>query len=449
MQSIPYESLTKTFQDSIEIALKFDIRYIWIDSLCIVQDDHMDWEEQAGQMAAIYENCLFVIAATASSDGNGGCFKTVPSEFSSSFESTGSNGRGDVRTLCARKVIQHPDAMIHAPLGYKIEAPLIDRAWCFQENLLGPRILHFSATELFWECNAILTCQCGQIDAERYLQKSQPTLSSSRDQDAFLLHEWRSIVEAYSLRDLSYESDRLPALSGVAKQIQRRFSPASAVHNRYLAGLWERDLLSDLTYVVGDQAIPRRRSPGHSYRAPSWSWASAQNSVSFGLQFELDPNQETATVLHARCMPAGADSTGAVSGGLLRIAGPLIEVKLEYNPTEDPNPVEIRYYITHQTSNAYRPIINNDHLFVEPGEFHIDPGETIQCLWLGFQRWKRFGTSGTSMARLPREHFTALLLRSSRVTAGTYERIGIFNSSEIHSGEGWFADAPWTEITMV
>ena len=435
-EAIPCSTLSKTFRDSIDIALKFSIRYIWIDSLCIVQDDSLDWQEQGSQMAAIYENCLFVIAATASTDGRGGCFREIPAEYAKPFEAESSNAQGERFATSARKSIQHPDPLIQAYDGYKIGAPLIDRAWVFQENILGLRILHFTATELVWECNGVLACECGSIKSDRYSRKSQPISSQSIENDVSPFKEWYKTVEAYSTRALTYESDKLPALSGIAQRTQRLFSsPLPNISNRYLAGLWERDLLNGLTW----RSFPESRSQVlEQCGIPSWSWASVQRPVSRNGEHEIDPDQPTARISHVTCTPTGVDPTGDVLDGELVMVGPLIEVTLEYDPEQNPDPIEISYYVTNKACNDNRVIIYPDHLFSEPGSLHILAGETIFCLWLGSTRMQRSTTSSCMERKLPREFFQTLLLRPSLARPGAFQRIGYFDSSEAHSGEGWF-----------
>ncbi|KAI0159720.1 heterokaryon incompatibility protein-domain-containing protein [Xylariaceae sp. FL1272] len=79
-KNIPWRELSKTFQDAVDICQKLQIDYIWIDSLCIIQDDDKDWREQSVQMADIFENAHLTIAATKSPDGNGGCYAVVDLE---------------------------------------------------------------------------------------------------------------------------------------------------------------------------------------------------------------------------------------------------------------------------------------------------------------------------------------------------------------------------------
>jgi hypothetical protein len=74
MRGIPVQSMPQTFKDAVKITRKFGIRYLWIDALCILQDSKSDWEVQATEMAAIYRNSVFTIAADNATDSSGGCF---------------------------------------------------------------------------------------------------------------------------------------------------------------------------------------------------------------------------------------------------------------------------------------------------------------------------------------------------------------------------------------
>ena len=82
--------MTKTSQDAITLTRQLNIQYIWIDSLCVIQDDESDWPTEATKMAGIYANTELVISAASSSDGTGGLFNTrKPVEVIASEESEG------------------------------------------------------------------------------------------------------------------------------------------------------------------------------------------------------------------------------------------------------------------------------------------------------------------------------------------------------------------------
>lgn len=76
-QNIAIKELPKTFQDAIEITRGLGVHYLWIDSLCIIQDSEADWERESSKMASIYKNAYLTVAASRSSDGSGGCFSTL------------------------------------------------------------------------------------------------------------------------------------------------------------------------------------------------------------------------------------------------------------------------------------------------------------------------------------------------------------------------------------
>ncbi|KAH8900567.1 HET-domain-containing protein, partial [Thozetella sp. PMI_491] len=220
---VPFQNLSPTFQHSVQLTRALGIRHLWIDSLCIVQDDPADWEAEAAKMAAIYTNAILVLSASAASDGEGGFINHS---------------------------IQSPPRMRQRSL------PLFDRAWAYQERLLATRILHFATGEMVWECKEVMACECRL----RWTQKKKV------EDDA-----WHLIVTNYSKRLLTFDTDRLPALSGLAKAFSE-----SASGGTYLAGLWSTSLLDDLTWCNTNRQESKYPS---TYLAPSWSWVSVAGCV--------------------------------------------------------------------------------------------------------------------------------------------------------------------------
>ncbi len=134
---------------------------------------------------------------------------------------------------------------------HKDVAPLLPRAWVYQERNLAPRSLHIHSSEMIWICNAAQRCECAALDTNPIggdgwsATKAQIAMVGEA-KDLKALHGlWRTIVEDVSILDLSFESDRLPALSGLATRFAEYFPRGE----RYLAGLWEGDLLRD--FAVG------------------------------------------------------------------------------------------------------------------------------------------------------------------------------------------------------
>ncbi|PVH68832.1 HET-domain-containing protein, partial [Cadophora sp. DSE1049] len=227
---IPSNILPVLFQEIISITRALGLRYLWIDSLCILQDDVHDWERESGHMAAVYEGSWLTIAATF-----------APSPRQTLFDPRLAHVR--FRNIRGVKPSLIP----------RWDVPLMTRAWAFQERLLSPRILHFHAEELVWECRAGLHKPNATIDDIGYV--------------------WLDLVSEFSRLDLTKDSDRLPALSGIASTM------SDGVMGPYVAGLWRNDVARCLMFertreniavTKGVNFLEKQCGPSR----PSWSWAS-------------------------------------------------------------------------------------------------------------------------------------------------------------------------------
>ncbi|EON64499.1 hypothetical protein W97_03731 [Coniosporium apollinis CBS 100218] len=156
-----WHSLPQTFEDAITVTRNLGVKYIWIDSLCVVQDDPEDWATESAKMEAVYGNLYLTIAATASADACGGLFrKTVaPIRLAAHM--------GEIRiTVFVREMIAHSSYQKYdKPYPeYTASLPLLSRSWVLQEFYLPARVIHFADFEVVWECNekggavAILVC---------------------------------------------------------------------------------------------------------------------------------------------------------------------------------------------------------------------------------------------------------------------------------------------------
>lgn len=146
------------------------------------------------------------------------------------------------------------------------EGPLAKRAWTLQERFLSPRILHFTNSQLIWECDHALLSEDNLAHDRwaRLLPLSLPNLMTP----SRLMNFWyENVVESYCGRQLSDGSDKFVALSALAKVIQ------SLCDDEYLAGLWRGSLIQGLLWT--------RRGRGKKTRRPSWSWSSQDSSVRY------------------------------------------------------------------------------------------------------------------------------------------------------------------------
>jgi hypothetical protein len=305
---IPWSALPKTFQDAATFTRKLGIRYLWIDSLCIIQGDEDDLAKQLPQMPAIYENAYVTLAATFSGSSGGGCFSKAGPEFQAQCLDILDRSTGTAHRVSLRRHLPHwPTSGPGYSPSLESDSILLTRAWVLQERLLSARVLHFGRHELLWECRDSVTCECGflaglntnSIDKIRHHRSLAAGALSRRQHTA----KWHDLVSAYSTLKLTQGADKLPALSGLASQLNR------AVGDGYVAGLWRSSLIDDMlweTQVL--DPLPRPKE----WRAPSWSWASVDGTVTYTKVEAMMADQEARPYVHITdidIVPAKGDVT--------------------------------------------------------------------------------------------------------------------------------------------
>ena len=140
---IPFDELPLTFQDAVTTTRKLNIPYLWIDSLCIIQNSPSDWEKEAGRMAKVYAGSVCTLSALGSKDSNGGFFRVAEKKKDFGFQYD--------LTLGSQRIRLFPSD----PNNWMWDGPLMHRAWTLQERELSKRILHFSPEGLLWECKTL------------------------------------------------------------------------------------------------------------------------------------------------------------------------------------------------------------------------------------------------------------------------------------------------------
>lgn len=319
--NIRFDSLPPLFQDAVIITRQLGIRYLWVDSLCIIQDSKRDWETESAKMGGIYENSYVTISATNCGDGSARCLVDRRKAIKIDYENT----TGKEFALRARRVLaHHPDLKEGEPA--KPIGPLTSRAWALQEHVLSTRVLHYTATELLFECKTSYRCECMP------LRKTYPTTPSlipkalakkSGNADA-LWDAWQRVVEQYSLRDLTVPNDKLPAISGIASNIKE------ATQSKYLAGLWEGNIASDLLWSASTKLSVNDACALETYRAPSFSWASLNVPVTYYApdadeRASFSPNIE---LISSSVSLKGLNLLGSVSNASLEFRGQCLSALL-------------------------------------------------------------------------------------------------------------------------
>ncbi|KAF1960007.1 HET-domain-containing protein [Byssothecium circinans] len=316
--NIDFDLLPPLFQDAVIIVRQLGLRYIWIDSLCIIQDSVRDWETESAKMGGIYENSYVTISATSSGDGTARCLRDRRKGIILNYQNT----TGKELAARARKVEDHHPAVSEAepakPLGR-----LATRAWALQEHVLSTRVLHYTDTELLFECKTSYRCECAPA------RKTYPTtpalipkaIAKSVRNHRAIWDAWHRIVEQYSQRDLTVPADKLPAISGIASKIRK------ATGSAYIAGIWEDNLSPDLLWSTSLTTMPDAHYLAlQKYRAPSFSWASLNTPIAYD-SFDDDDHEiftPTVSLVSSFTTATGLNPLGAVSDSRITLRAPAI-----------------------------------------------------------------------------------------------------------------------------
>jgi hypothetical protein len=235
--------------------LNLNISYIWIDCLCIVQDDAEEWALEAPKMGSVYNGSIVTIAATLSTSGHDGLFSTQSSSVLPHnpdreiiLEGRLTSGSSSILRITRPNVFETETAAWNDQI---VKAPPMRRAWVCQERMSSPRIIHYTSAQLFWECehctlsedNTIVSSRGLAMDAgPRLLLLSLYRSNVSEEWDiapkeySWLhpLNQWYSdfIGDQYSRCSLTFQEDKLIAVSGLAKLIHDKTSIP------YFAGHW-------------------------------------------------------------------------------------------------------------------------------------------------------------------------------------------------------------------
>ena len=303
--NIPWNILTKTFQEAVITASRLGVRYLWIDALCIVQDDLDDWRYEAAQMANIYSNSFLNISADASTNGNEGVFRDRSIDMVQSFYvQSAESSTPESGYVCFLDRYEH-----------LCETPLSSRAWAVQERVLAPRVVHFGADQVRWACSQLIAYEGLPVSLNvSRSRRGELDYRKSADTIAELYELWDRVASQYAEAQLTIASDRCVAISGLARSFCHRLGLQSS---DYLSGMWRSRLIHQLMWG----AVPfTERLPDTT--TPSWSWLSKQGGIMTREPHAMARLEPVTQILEARTFPLH-DAFGPVSHGYVTLQGPL------------------------------------------------------------------------------------------------------------------------------
>jgi hypothetical protein len=267
-------TLPKTFTDAIVVCQHLGIRFLWIDSICIIQNDKSDWQTQSARMGDIYSNAALTISAATGEDSHSGLF----------FD------RDPRKTYPCTLTLQYPDedgvirkrAFLTCQDQYWPKTAHLDtRGWTFQEKYLSPRTLHFYETEMSWACASSIASEglpmglqpmTNKSDFDKYIKVDINGSLPTQIDMVQRYHWWYQTIEIYSHRNFTFESDRLMALAGLASAFQHS-------EDEFLYGLWKSDLVHGLAWRFDGQHKEIAAEASSTSPIPTWSWASRPGSI--------------------------------------------------------------------------------------------------------------------------------------------------------------------------
>ncbi|KAK8123642.1 hypothetical protein PG999_003560 [Apiospora kogelbergensis] len=426
---IPMGRLPRKYIDAIQAAQQLGVQYLWIDSLCIIQDDKKDWERESAQMHRVYRHGFCNLsAASARSDDEGLFYDRDAVWLKPHVVIPGNN-------MKSLQITQYDcDSKWFVSLDNE---PLYGRGWVCQERRLSTRNISYARHLVYFECASEMSSEisggpAGGVQGQtiRNKRKEEPlfSLRSLGISESRASHDaWRRIVENYSACELTVPTDKLAAIAGVARVFHE------TIGSTYVAGMWTDNLLQALAWERSMPSLRRFPRPRYSeYIAPSWSWMSFHGPVGY---FPTEDSQHAyADCEEVRTVPYGIDPFGRVRSGTLRLrcyAIPLVLAKRDkfgnsHYSRESAVLTAVGKYIPRSSPDIVAECwLNDDPMEESPREEYgtAAAGPRYYAVPL-------FSELGSVTSRTP-----FLLLEPRTPIWGLYRRVGVGNLHVVRPGE--------------
>lgn len=459
----PMTVLRKIFQHALLAAQNIGIPYVWIDSLCIIQDGDggADWRHESVLMAEVYSNSRCNLSADWGDDYNGLFFERDPpfdKPFSTNLRFKWSNHpwQGD-GVLSETRTSQYdvPSYIMYVDSFTEdvMEAPLNRRGWVVQERMLAPRVLHFSPSQVSWECGQRLSSEriplnttgtamskaSGQLLDELHFHGQRNRMERLKLHEPLDAVNWTRVVAYYSSCGLTKVDDKLVAIAGIAKKLR------PVVKDRYVAGLWEKSLPTSLLWYRSGRNDSC--GPSTQYFAPTFSWAASDGEIQLVDEGDFPDSRIMVSAVFIKhrmqSPPPIKEARASFDDEILSddVFGPLMSPEVEVRmrgilrscsrvPPLPDTQLELTYVIP--TTGVEDPGIqarleSGTHLAVKDDRADRDndpsPDSTIYYFTI-LERSIVLPAPDELSAQYGYNHATGLLLRSVDPGMGRFERVG-------------------------
>ncbi|KAK5279411.1 hypothetical protein LTR40_007838 [Exophiala xenobiotica] len=310
------QDLPTTIRDAVSLTRSLGIRYLWVDALCIIQDDPKDWALQSACMDQVYGFASLTISASSSEDKWDGLFRPRQEHKSIPVFSPSSSDSSKVGTM----YFSQRAGLLRDIID---RSPLARRAWTLQEDILSRRAVYVSRDQLYWKWLEHFRAEDGLTNPQGGQTATFLSAEGSPVQTwSWMLNRWRILVDNYAQRNLFDTSDMLPALAGLAGQFQKRTDAT------YLAGLWLEELPLGLLWTIRATDVAKSVRHCPEWRAPSWSWASLTGAIHYDGYGDLvtfssaeKPLEQLEVLRYEIALKETANPFGEVTSAVLRVRG--------------------------------------------------------------------------------------------------------------------------------
>jgi hypothetical protein len=268
-------------------------------------------------MTNVYKNAAVTIFASAAADVNAGILKPYTPASSVAL-----------MTLVRLKVDPEDEGEVYLSRRVPqeeqfadcfVNMPLADRGWALQEQILSRRSLYYGERAIYWTCRTCQEAADGAALGEflmSVLPDTIPPAFTVSDESAYdsqeIFYQWLGVVGSYQLRHLTRKSDKLPAISGLAREVHR------LTRGTFLAVIWREDFFNGLLWSL----VTPEHVPNHTYRGPSWSWVGLDGETRFLTRDTVrTPSSHDCQIIQIEVCPKTQDSFGAVELGIAMLKG--------------------------------------------------------------------------------------------------------------------------------